>query len=166
MRDSASLKHAQAMRKTMPEPEMRLWLELRAARFRGIKFRRQKVIGSYIADFAANDPKLVVEVDGDTHAGRDSYDAARSRFLEEQGYRVVRFTNWDVMQNMDGVLERLGEVVEEMRSHPPLPTLSPEGERANSLSPVVPSEQLRFQGRDAQPCERSELGEVERGSAQ
>ena len=93
MRDASSLKHAQAMRKDMPEPERRLWLELRAAHFQGVKFRRQKVIGRYIADFASNDPELVIELDGDSHAGRESYDDARTRFLEEQGYRVIRFSN-------------------------------------------------------------------------
>jgi very-short-patch-repair endonuclease len=123
MRDATSLKHAQNMRKEMPEPE------LRAAHFHGIKFRRQKVIGKFIADFASNNPKLVIELDGETHAGRESYDAARTGFLEEQGYRVVRFLNSDVAGNMDGVLMRLREVVEEL-GYSPLPTLSPEGERA------------------------------------
>ena len=129
MRDATSLMHARNMRKEMPEPELRLWLELRAARFHGIKFRRQKVIGKFIADFASNNPKLVIELDGETHAGRESYDAARTGFLEEQGYRVVRFLNSDVARNMNGVLMRLREVVEEL-GYSPLPTLSPEGERA------------------------------------
>ncbi len=129
MRNAGSLKHAQRMRKEMTEPETRLWLELRAARFRGIKFRRQKVIGNFIADFVANEPKLVLEVDGDSHATQAAYDARRTAFLEEHGYRVVRFTNADVMMNMDGVLDRLGEIIDELR-RPPLPTLSPEGEGA------------------------------------
>ena len=128
MRDAISLRHAQRMRKEMPEPEMRLWLELRATRFRGIKFRRQKVIGSYITDFASNDPKLVIEIDGNTHAGRESYDAQRTQYLEEQGYRVIRFSNSDVLQSMEGVLRRIGEVVDLLS--PPPPTPSPEGEGA------------------------------------
>ncbi|MCL4673015.1 MAG: DUF559 domain-containing protein [Sphingomonadaceae bacterium] len=117
------------MRREMPEPERQLWHELRAGRFRGIKFRRQKVIGKFIADFAANEPKLVIELDGDTHAGRERYDAERSKFLEEQGYRVIRFSNADVIGNMAGVLEVLGKAVDGMITSP-LPTLSPEGERA------------------------------------
>ena len=129
MRNANSLKHAQRMRREMTEPETRLWFELRAAHFRGIKFRRQKVIGPYVADFAANDPKLVIELDGDTHSTPADYDARRTALLEEQGYRVVRFTNTDVMTNMDGVLYRLDEIVDEMRRSP-RPTLSPEGERA------------------------------------
>ena len=129
MRDRASLKYARELRQNLPEPEKRLWMELRAARFQGIKFRRQKVIGKFIADFASNDPKLVIELDGDTHADRGSYDAARTEFLGGQGYQVVRFSNLDVMENLNGVLEQLTVVIAEMNpTH--LPTLSPEGERA------------------------------------
>ena len=128
MRDAKSLRFARQMRKEMPESEMRMWLELRAARFCGVKFSRQKVIGTYIADFAANSPKLVVEIDGDTHADRESYDAQRTEFLEKQGYRVIRFTNADVFRNMDGVLCRLGDAIDELT--PPPPTPSPKGEGA------------------------------------
>jgi very-short-patch-repair endonuclease len=142
MRDPELTKRAREMRTEMTEPETRLWLELRAERFAEVKFRRQKVIqderNKYIVDFAANDPKLVIELDGDTHAESQAYDAARTRFLESNGYAVVRFTNADVMTNMDGVLLRIAEVIAELKT-PPLPTLSPEGERALkrqiSLSP-------------------------------
>ena len=141
MRDLELTKRAREMRTEMTEPETRLWLALRAKRFADVKFRRQKVIQDeqhrYIVDFAANDPKLVVELDGDTHAGSEAYDAARTRFLESKGYRVLRYTNLEVMQNLDGVLQHLASVIGEMR--PPLPTLSPEGERLKereiSLSP-------------------------------
>ena len=134
MRDPELTSYAKANRKVMSEPAMRMWLQLRAERFMEIKFRREKVIGTYIADFAANDPKLVIEIDGDTHDQDDKYDAARTRKLEDLGYRVVRYSNLDVMQNLEGVLMNLASVIAEMR--PPLPTLSPEGERAtDSLSP-------------------------------
>ena len=134
MRDPELISYAKANRKVMSEPAMRMWLQLRAERFMEIKFRREKVIGRYIADFAANDPKLVIEIDGDTHDQDDKYDAARTRKLEDLGYRVVRYSNQDMMQNLEGVLMNLASVIEDMR--PPLPTLSPEGERAtDSLSP-------------------------------
>lgn len=132
MRDAASLKHAQTMRKQMTEPETRLWLELRAARFKGIKFRRQKVVGNYIADFASNDPKLVVELDGDTHAEQQDYHAKRTKFLQGQGYQVIRFQNSDAMGNMDGILTALSLIVDELRRSSPSPTPSPEGEGAFS----------------------------------
>jgi len=125
MRDRRLIEFAKQMRREQTEPETRLWLELRAARFQGIKFRRQKVIGPYIADFSSREPMLVIEIDGDTHAGQEAYDRARTAYFEEQGYRVIRFTNRDVLTNMDGVLEQLASFLT-----PPLPTLSPEGERA------------------------------------
>ena len=128
LRDPRLTEYAKQMRRAMTEPEKTLWNLLRAKRFLGIKFRRQKVIGSYIVDFASRDPMLVIELDGDSHAFQHDYDNIRTIFLQEQGYRVIRFINSDVMGNMDGVLEQLSKVVAELTA--PLPTLSPEGERA------------------------------------
>jgi very-short-patch-repair endonuclease len=114
------------MRREMPAPERRLWHELRAKRFEGAKFRRQVVIGRYIADFACRTPKmLIIEVDGDTHAEQATYDNARTEFLRMQGYDVLRFTNSEVAGNLDGVLMTIAAALRT----PPLPTLSPEGER-------------------------------------
>ena len=128
MRDSRLTSFARENRKVMSEPALRMWFELRAARFMGIKFRREKVIGPYIADFAANNPKLVIEIDGDTHDANDENDHIRTGILNQHGYRVVRYSNVDVMHNLEGVLMDLAAVIAELR--PPLPTLSPEGERA------------------------------------
>ena len=130
MRDPAALEHAKAMRQEMTEPEKRLWYQLRAKRFEGIKFRRHKVVGNYIPDFSSNDPKLIIEVDGDSHGLSEDYDARRTASLEKAGYRVVRFSNADVIGEMEGVLVLLTEILREMRALPPLPTLSPKGERA------------------------------------
>ena len=94
---------ARIMRRAMTEPETRLWLALRGRRLAGAKFVRQMVIGPYIADFAARSHKLVIEVDGDTHSDQ-SRDARRTAWLERQGYRVLRFSNSDVMGNMESVL--------------------------------------------------------------
>ena len=127
MRDAQLIGRAKTMRKAPTEPEQRVGLALRAKRFADVKFRRQKVVGPYIVDFAARDPMLVIEIDGDTHAGREGYDTARTSFLERQGYRVARFTNADIMDNLDGVLTTLDALIRT----PPLPTLSPEGERAS-----------------------------------
>jgi very-short-patch-repair endonuclease len=126
MRERALTERAKQMRTDATEPEQRMWLALRAKRFGETKFRRQKVIRPYIADFASRDPMLVIEIDGDTHIDRAKQDAERTAYLEAQGYMVLRFTNMDVMTNIDGVLETLGQ---HLRT-PPLPTLSPEGERA------------------------------------
>lgn len=105
MRDRRLIEFAKAMRREMTEPERRIWTEVRAHRLQGVKFRRQTVVGRYIADFTCRSPRmLVVEIDGDTHAGREDYDLVRTRFFETRGYRVLRFTNLDVMSNLDGVL--------------------------------------------------------------
>ncbi|MGB7374857.1 endonuclease domain-containing protein [Pontixanthobacter sp.] len=149
MRNAASLQHAKTMRKEPTEPEKRLWHQLRAGRFRGIKFRRQKVVGKYIVDFASNAPKLVIELDGDTHAFQAEYDAERTAFLNGEGYRVLRFCSNDVMRNMDGVLVRIGEAVDELKGSPPLPTLSPEGETALACVPPLP---LRGEDRGEGPA--------------
>jgi very-short-patch-repair endonuclease len=121
------------MRTDAAEPEQRMWLALRAKRFERVKFRRQKVIGRYIVDFASREPMLVIEIDGDTHGERARCDAARTAYLEDRGYEVLRFSNTDVMENIEGVLEVLAIHIERCSipsPTPPLPTLSPEGERA------------------------------------
>ena len=97
---------AKDLRKKLTGPERRLWYYLRANRL-GVKFQKQGVLAPYIVDFVARSERLVIELDGDTHAGREGYDAARTRALEARGYRVLRFTNSDVMTNMDGVLRAI-----------------------------------------------------------
>ena len=97
---------AKSLRANLTEPERRLWYRLRANRL-GVKFQRQVVLPPYIADFAARAERLVIELDGDTHGETQTYDAARTRSLEARGYRVIRFTNADVMTNLDGVLRTI-----------------------------------------------------------
>ncbi len=91
----------------MTPAEIRLWHHLRAHRFDQWKFRRQTVIGPYIVDFTCRTAMLVVEIDGDSHAMQAGYDASRTAFLESHGWRVIRFTNADVMANPEGVLQQL-----------------------------------------------------------
>jgi very-short-patch-repair endonuclease len=97
---------AKDLRKKLTEPEHRLWYHLRANRL-GVKFQKQAVLAPYIADFASRSERLVIELDGDTHGDSGAYDAARTRTLEARGYRVIRFTNADVMTNLDGVLRAI-----------------------------------------------------------
>ena len=105
-RHLATRARAKELRKNLTEPERRLWYRLRANRL-GVKFQRQVVLAPYIADFASRSRRLIIELDGDTHGGREAYDAARTRALEQRGYRVIRFTNADVMTNLDGVLRAI-----------------------------------------------------------
>ena len=120
--DRELLAHAKAMRTEMTEPETRLWLALRAKRLNGVKFTRHTVRGRAIPDFVARSLKLVIEVDGDTHAGSEAYDARRTAVLEANGFRVLRFSNLDVMTNLDGILQVITSA-----TTAPFPTLSPKG---------------------------------------
>jgi len=117
---------ARAMRSNPTPAEARLWSILRGKRFEGARFTRQAIIGSYIADFAAPSANLVIEIDGDTHAGQVEYDAARTMFIERQGYRVIRFTNADVIGNIEGVCAVIADA---LATTPPPPRPSPRGGR-------------------------------------
>ena len=104
MRDPELQRRARDMRTNPTPAESRLWYHLRAKRFEAVKFRHQTVIGRYIVDFTSRAAMLAIEVDGDTHAEQAAYDATRTRFLEAEGFRVLRFPNSEVMTNLDGVL--------------------------------------------------------------
>ena len=104
MRDARLLKLAKWMRSNPTPAEARLWYQLRAKRFESWKFRHQTVLAPYIADFTCRSAMLLVEVDGDTHALTVEDDVRRTAYLEGLGWRVLRFTNADVMGNIEGVL--------------------------------------------------------------
>ena len=97
----------------MTDSEQLLWSRLRRKQLRGIQFYRQKPIGSAIVDFYAPKAKLVVEVDGSQHLDPDHAlkDARRSASLESQGIRIMRFTNLQVLQELDAVLETIFQVL-------------------------------------------------------
>lgn len=99
------------LRKLTPAPESLLWYWLRDRRFLGYKFRRQYSVGRYIVDFYCPQAKLVIELDGDSHFRRraEAYDANRTAYLRSVGLRVVRFTNDEVVNNLEGVLESIAE---------------------------------------------------------
>jgi len=94
---------ARALRRNATEAEKRLWSALREV-FPEAKFRRQVPFGPYFADFCSHAAKLVIEADGGQHAEAVGYDAARTRFIEREGYRVLRFWNDEVLANTGGVL--------------------------------------------------------------
>jgi very-short-patch-repair endonuclease len=104
-----SIARARQFRKQMPPAEAALWNALRQLRAHGLHFRRQVPLGRYYADFACHHPRLVVEVDGQTHIDVE-YDAARDAFMQGQGYRVLRVTNEDVRFNVSGVVARILEM--------------------------------------------------------
>ncbi len=105
--------NSKQLRRTQTEAETRLWTFLRAHRADDVHFRRQHAIGPYITDFCAPRQKLIIEVDGSQHLDQQEYDAERSAFLEAKGYRVLRFWNGDVMNNIEGVMAEILRVVRE-----------------------------------------------------
>lgn len=102
------------LRKNSTESEKLLWQYLRNKQFEGIKFYRQYGIGNYIADFYSTSLKLVIELDGSGHFTPESfeYDKIREEFMNSLGIKTIRFNNNDVMTNIEGVLERIKEIVE------------------------------------------------------
>jgi very-short-patch-repair endonuclease len=127
-------RRAAEMRRNPTEPEKRLWRNLSNDQLQGYKFRRQSVVGRFIADFLCPQRALIVEVDGDTHD--EAKDRLRDDILAKHGFRVVRVTNADVMTNMDGVLRHILLVLNETppRWNKPHPNPSPEGEGLDALS--------------------------------
>ena len=107
------LEHARTLRSKQTDAEQLLWALLRDRRFAGKKFRRQHPIGRYILDFYCHECRLAVELDGGQHNDEEtrSRDERRSRFLREQGVRVVRFWNHDVLLQTESVLESLWDEV-------------------------------------------------------
>ncbi|TKT73964.1 endonuclease domain-containing protein [Afipia massiliensis] len=99
--------NARALRKQLTPQEVKLWVKLRELKTLGFHFRKQSPIGRYIVDFASFRNRLIIEPDGGQHGihpGRKS-DQARDAFLASQGFRVLRFWNSDIDQNLSGVME-------------------------------------------------------------
>jgi very-short-patch-repair endonuclease len=110
--------YARGLRRRQTDAERRLWARLRDRRLLGGKFARQVPIGPYVIDFCCREQKLVVELDGGQHAIRTAYDAKRTAFLEEQGYRVLRFWDNDALGNTDGMLERIAQTLSPTDTRP------------------------------------------------
>ena len=98
---------ARALRRAMTEAENCVWRMLRARQMDQFRFRRQVPIGRYITDFACHEARLIVEIDGGQHDPSSPRETERSRFLQNEGYRVLRFWNNDILANPDGVYETI-----------------------------------------------------------
>jgi len=99
-----------------------LWYCLRAGRFMGIKFKRQKPMGNYIVDFVAPSHKLIIELDGGQHAEQQEYDRGRDTWLRNQGYTVVRFWNHQVLTETQAVLESVRQKIQTLSALSPDPS--------------------------------------------
>lgn len=117
-----NVEFARGLRHRMTDAERALWRHVRGRRFRNWKFRRQHVIGDFIVDFVCLEARLIVELDGGQHVDRSLQDAERTRTLECEGFRVLRFWNDDVLIHIDAVLETILANLEQLSPHPnPLP---------------------------------------------
>jgi very-short-patch-repair endonuclease len=118
--DPRQLGFARTMRRNMTEAEFRLWLRLRARAVQGLKFRRQVPIGPFIVDFFCAERRLVVEIDGSQHFAEAAIaaDARRTAWLEARGFRVLRLTNPDVMNNVEAVYRAIADAAEQAPSEP------------------------------------------------
>jgi len=105
----AILARAKELRRPLTPQEQKLWQRLRRKQLYGIKFRRQHPLFRFILDFFCYQRRLVIEIDGHSHADLDQqrYDQARTEWLEQRGLRVIRFTNREVDENIEGVLAEI-----------------------------------------------------------
>jgi very-short-patch-repair endonuclease len=106
-----------SLRENMPKAEALIWQRLRRRQIEGCKFRRQYGVDVYVIDFYCPELRLAIEIDGDIHFQGDApiYDAARQEFLEAIGMRVLRFSNQQVYENLDAVIEAIALRIRELR---------------------------------------------------
>jgi very-short-patch-repair endonuclease len=128
-----TLLKAQRLRRALTDAERKLWSVLRSRQLQGAKFRRQQPIGPFIADFVCQQERLIIEADGGQHADNGA-DARRTAFLESKGYRILRFWNNDILNNVDGVAQVIADALSTPHplspgSGPGLSRPLPQGER-------------------------------------
>jgi len=100
---------AKKLRREMTPAEKILWKEVRANRLSGLHFRRQQIIHGYFADFYCHQYELIVELDGGIHVLQKEYDAERDAYLTALGFRIIRFRNEDITNNLKAVLQKIVE---------------------------------------------------------
>lgn len=103
------MNNAKDLRSNMTDCEQKLWYYLRAGRFDNVKFKRQVPIGNYIVDFVAKSENLIIELDGSQHMNSEQqkHDKVRENYLKRLGYRIMRFYDNDIIENINGVLEKI-----------------------------------------------------------
>jgi adenine-specific DNA-methyltransferase len=103
----------------MTEAERALWKHIRFRQLGGNKFRRQQPIGPYIADFVCFEKRLIIELDGGQHSHQAAYDSDRGAWLEAQGFRILRFWNNQVLEEIDAVNRVILKTLEDGTDTPP-----------------------------------------------
>ena len=112
-------KNARDLRSQMTEAERLLWQHLRKRQIGGLKFRRRHPVGRYVLDFVCLEVGLVIEVDGGQHGEQQSYDQDRTEWLQQRGYRVLRFWNNEVLMDSEAVREVIWREVQGWCARPP-----------------------------------------------
>lgn len=108
---------AKELRQKSTDAERLLWSRFRNKRLMGIKFRRQAPIGRYIVDFVCYEHDLIIEIDGGHHQEQQASDLSRTEWLRSRGFRVIRYWNNEVLEDIDSVLESI-RVTLEVGDHP------------------------------------------------
>jgi len=130
--NSAAIGRARYLRRTQTNVERKLWYRFNNRQLAGHKFVRQESIGPYIVDFVCRERRLVVELDGSQHA-ESQHDQKRDMYLAAQGYRVMRFWDHEINQNLDGILETILVTLRQTELAPH-PTLSPQAGRGDAAA--------------------------------
>jgi very-short-patch-repair endonuclease len=127
--DAFRTRRARELRREMTPTEKRLWPQLRGRRFGGFKFRRQTPVAGYIVDFYCARARLILELDGESHVGKEREDEDRRRALEAKEFRVLRVWDTHVYDDLDAVLEMIWRECQARGAAPSPPTPLPRGER-------------------------------------
>jgi len=114
-----TLEAAGMLRNNMTNYEKLIWERLKGKQICGLRFRRQHPVDIFIVDFYCHEVRLVVEIDGEIHEQQEEYDDGRSAEMEKFGIRVIRFTNSEVENNIEGVINKIKKVVNERIKSPP-----------------------------------------------
>ena len=110
---------AKILRKNSTIQEKRLWNLIKNHKFHGLKFKRQQPIGNYIVDFICKEAKIIIEIDGGHHNETENTesDIIRTQYLEQKGYKVIRFWNNEIYENIEGVIKKLEQEINPLQEH-------------------------------------------------
>jgi very-short-patch-repair endonuclease len=138
-----NIQTARMLRKTMTDVERKLWSRLRSNQL-GIKFRRQVPFGTYIADFMSLKEKIVIELDGSQHYQENAIrkDRVRDQYFKDAGFTVLRFSNTEIIENIDGVLDMIWEILQSKKEITP------------SVSPPVRGRGTKYEDESPSPFMR------------
>jgi very-short-patch-repair endonuclease len=144
-------RRARELRNTTTDAERHLWRYLRLRQLAGLRFRRQVPAAGFIADFLCPERHLIIELDGGQHVEHAQEDAARTRVLSAQGFRVLRYWNDDVLLRTETVLE---DILRHVNSTPPQPSPSPaaKGREHSGPAPLLPPPFRAAKGRVGEGC--------------